>query len=282
VTDVVSVIEPDLNHLLGAYLQSLSLRAHPAPIAYRLVVVARSRGIPQRIARWARDLGICCELRPARSDNPYFNRWLALEAFEELRGASHVALLDWDILYAPGPRLPGPVDGLVCGRRNPPGMYRRLLPALRGALPPALASGDGDLASSVNGGVLVASGPALARVAEKSSEWAARLLDGLAACEPWEREQLVTSVAVGEVGLAPLEERWNVTPLSPVADDQVALWHYNDGLDASRKLKRNLLRPGFVEATCRGLAGRWPGAIGRFEALYAEACRQRLFRAFLH
>jgi hypothetical protein len=281
VTHVACVIEPDVNQLLGAYLQLLSLRPHPAPIAYHLVVVARSREIPQRMARWAGDLGMRGAVRPPHSENPYFNRWLGLDAHEVLRRAECVALLDWDIIAMPGARFPGPLEGKVHCRRNPPGMYRRLLAHIE-SRPAALASDDGDLASSVNAGVLIGGGPDLVRLARASAEWSARLRDDLASCEPWQHEQLATSLAVGEVGLAPLEERWNVTPLSPVPDDRIALWHYNDGHEATRRLKKDLIRPQSVAETCRELRARWPGAIGRFLELYDEACRQPLFRAFLH
>jgi hypothetical protein len=281
VTHVACVIEPDVNQLLGAYLQLLSLRHHVAPIGYHLVVVARSPEIPQRMARWADDLGMSCAVRPPRPENPYFNRWLCLDAHEALRQAECVALLDWDLIALPGAQLPGPPAGKVHCRRNPPGMYRGLL-ARPGSLPAALAGDDGDLLSSVNAGVLIGAGPDLVRLARASAEWWEQLRDDLAACAPWQREQLVTSLAVGEVGLAPLEERWNVTPLSAVPDDRIALWHYNDGHEDTRRMKKVLIRPRCVEEACRELRGRWPGAVGRFEELYAEACRQPLFRAFLH
>jgi hypothetical protein len=281
VTNVVSVIEPDINQLLGSYILYLSLRSHPALVDYHLVLVDRSAKVASQMVRWARDRGLRCESRPPRSDNPYFNRWLFLDAFESLRAAPHVVLLDWDITYIPDARLPDAVDGSVRGRLNPPWLYQRHVRALRGTLPPGVVSDGGDLSSSVNSGVLISSGAALARVAERSNAWAGQILRDGPPIEPWAREQLITSIAVGEVGLSPLDERWNVTPLSPVDDAATCLWHYNDSTHATRRLKRNLVRPKLVEEICRELSGRWPRTIACFQELYEEASRTEPFRAFL-
>src|SRR5262249_21264706 len=154
---------------------------------------------------------MCCEVRPPRSVNPYFNRWLCLDGHAVLREARCVALLDWDVLYMPGAPLPGAVEGRVMGRRNPSTMYRDLV-AGQGWLPAALQDYEGGLASSVNGGVLIAGGPELVRVARESDAWLSRLDGDLAMWEPWQVEQMVISIAVGAVGFAPLDDAWNVTP----------------------------------------------------------------------
>jgi hypothetical protein len=219
-------------------------------------------------------LGLECATLPPRSDNRYFNRWLCLDAFPSLRDAASVALLDWDIIQTSDLMLPAPVAGKVGCRPNPPFLYQRLVAALGAVLPRGLAGADGSLASSVNSGVILADGPTLARVAGASEAWDARLRGLLPGCAEWEREQLVTSVAVGEVGLAPLAPEWNVTPTSPVDDASTHLWHYNDGHPAAYRLKRNLARPEVVAACCRELAAAWPRSVIVFEALHTEVLGQ--------
>jgi hypothetical protein len=271
VIDVACVVEPDVHQVLGASILSLSLRSHPGPTAFHLVVIDRPMLDVSRLVGAARRLGLeCATLRP-RSDNRYFNRWLCLDAFPGLRDAACVALLDWDIIRTSDLPLPAPAAGKVGCRPNPPLLYQRLVTELGAVLPRRLAGADGSLASSVNGGVILGDGPTLARVAGASEAWDARLRGLLPACAEWEREQLVTSIAVGEVGLEPLASEWNVTPTSPVDDAATHLWHYNDGSPAAYRLKRNLARPEVVAACCRELAASWPRSVAVFEALHAEA-----------
>ena len=126
-THIVNVIEPNINHLLGSYLQYLSLRSHPAAWKYHLVVVDRlDKLTPLMIAR-AEELGMPCRATRPLSDNPYLNRWLFLTAHPSLREARRVVFVDWDIIYLPEKPLPAPRENQVLCRRNPVEMYRALV-----------------------------------------------------------------------------------------------------------------------------------------------------------
>jgi hypothetical protein len=279
----VNVIETDLNQVLGSYLQFLSLAAHPAPWTYHLVIVDRSPAVTAHFLHWAEALGMSCRARPAASAvTPYMNRWLFLEAFPELLAAEHVAFVDWDVIYVGPDTAPQAPAGQVLCRRNPPGMYRHLIRRLPPGIPDALLSRELDLFSSVNAGVVIGSGEILAECAARNRHWVQFVFEGLSAGHLTDKDQLAFSIAVGEVGWSRLADPWNVTPLSPVADGDVQLWHYNNSVQAMMRLKRELLQPASVAAICQEFAAAWPRAMRTFLALYEAARPKRPFHAFLH
>jgi hypothetical protein len=78
-------------------------------------------------------------------------------------------------------------------------------------------------------------------------------------------------MAIGQLDWSPLDSEWNVTPTSPTRDDAVILWHYNDGSELTRSLKRNLHRPDRTGELLAELAGRWPRQAERLAELRAAA-----------
>jgi hypothetical protein len=85
---------------------------------------------------------------------------------------------------------------------------------------------------------------------------------------------LAASLATGEAGLAPLGDEWNVTPQSPVPDSAVCLWHFNDAVAATRRIKRNLSNAEVVLASLETLEKKWPSTVQRFRDLYLEVMAQ--------
>jgi hypothetical protein len=170
----------------------------------------------------------------------------------------------------------------VLCRRNPLDMYRALVRDAQGVLPRTLISDELDLLSSVNAGVVIASGRVMQRLAEVNFHWVDRIFKALDFGHLTDKDQMAFSVAVGQVGLALLDNSWNVTPLSPVADADVDLWHYNNSVHDMVELKRQMLRPAVVRRTIDKFRGQWPRTMRTFEHLYAEATSAPALRAFLH
>jgi hypothetical protein len=283
VVHVANVIEADINQLLGACLQYLSLRDHPRPLEYYLVIVDRAAEITAQFVEWGRSWGLHCGAAPPASQQvPYLNRWLFQDVFPPLREAAHVVFLDWDIIYAGQQPIPAPRNaGQILCRRNPLDMYRALIRVIREQVPAKLLAEDLDLISSVNAGVIIGHGSALVEFAIRNRLWIERVFEALDFGHLTDKEQLAFSLAVGEFGLERLDDPWNVTPLSPVADRDVQLWHYNNSVYQMLQLKRQLVRPQQVRATCEHFAAQWPQTMGKFAAFYQEAIGCWPFPAFL-
>jgi hypothetical protein len=269
---IVSVIEPDAGQLVGAVMLWLSLGQSPTPHVYRLCIVERSPRAAELLEACS-ELGLSAGSAASRHANPFLNKWLIFDAFSGLREAGQVALLDWDMLLCAQSPLPGPGGAAIAARRNRSGMYRDLLASTVEPLPRSPALLWGRVRSSINGGVLVGSGASLQEVAERTTSWFAEISRRVPAEPVWKQDQLAVSIAVGEVGLTPLDRRWNVTPQShsSVADRDVCLWHYNDGVEATRQLKRCLRDPARARQQLSHLAARWPRTVAAFSARYDEA-----------
>ena len=269
---VATVIEPSIEQLIGALVLRQSLHSSPTPVEFRLCIVQRNAGISPLIEA-CKELGLSAVPSSPRYNNPFLNKWLIFDAFTDLRDEPHLLLADWDtVLCAPCP-LPGPYGSGIAARRNPKGMYRDLIGRALKPLPSTSTVYRGWVWTSINGGILAGVGKVLFKCAEKTASW----VDTLEKCLPdaphWKIEQLALSIAVGELGLVPLDKCWNVTPQfnSKVADKDVCLWHYNDGVEASYMLKRSLACPERVAKPLGQLAKRWPRSVDLFHGLYQDA-----------
>ena len=90
VTQVVNVIEPNLNQLWGSMMQYLSLPDTNVELQYHLVIVDRSPPLTQRFVQLAQQLGLNCAAAEPQTDNPFLNRWLFFDAFPSLVDAPRV------------------------------------------------------------------------------------------------------------------------------------------------------------------------------------------------
>jgi hypothetical protein len=268
---VVSVIEPDVNQLIGALVLQRSLARSPTPTTYRLVVVDRG---PQASALLDACAAVGLQAMGASPQhaNPFLNKWLIFGAFPDLLEQPHVLLLDWDIVLVGARELPGPVASGIAARPNRSGMYRQLIRELAEPLPRTRSIVLARVRSSINGGVLIGSGASLRRCGLKTIDWFGEVERRSPEAPVWEADQLALSIAAGEVGLSSPGKEWNVTPQpsSEVADKDVCFWHYNDGVEATRLLKRCLDEPGRAHEQLARVAGRWPTAVAVFSELYAE------------
>ncbi len=268
---VISVIEPNVGQLVGALMLWLSLRRSPTPSTFRLCIVLRESDITELIETCSA-LGLEFGVARPQHDNPFLNKWLAFDSFTGLREKPHVLLLDWDTLLCAPCALPGPFGSTITARRNPSGMYRDIIAQARKPLPRTPAIFWGRVRTSINGGVLIGPGDSLARCAEKTIAWVAEITRRAPVAPAWKVEQLALSIAVSEIGLSELNNRWNVTPQleSRVSDRDVCLWHYNDGVEGSYALKRCLDQPGLVKQHLEQFSTRWPRSVAAFSELYEE------------
>jgi hypothetical protein len=142
-----------------------------------------------------------------------------------------------------------------------------------------LARAQRNLRTSINGGVL-ASPPALLKRCANRTEFIITALreDGVTAAD-WQVEQFALSVAVGEIGFTPLDDRWNVTPVSPVDDRDVAFWHYNDSIEPTRRLKQSLDCPASVAELLRNLMSVGRARPKCFDAFIPKRSRRNRFNA---
>lgn len=268
---VVSVIEADVGQFIGALMLWRSLRQSLTPVIFRLCIVNRETDA-SGLLETCRVLGLEATGANPHHLNPFLNKWLALDAFTSLVEAPHLLLLDWDTVLCTPCTFPGPFKAAIAARRNPPGMYSDILNGAATPLPRTPAIRWGRVRSSINGGVLIGSGKNLSVCAQKTIAWVAEITKRVPAAPAWKVEQLALSMAVGEVGLTALDNRWNVTPQfeSKVNDSDVHLWHYNDGVEASYALKRCLCRPAQVQVQLLQLSVRWPRSAALFSRLYEE------------
>jgi hypothetical protein len=219
-----------------------------------------------------RALGVWAAAAAPRHDNPFVNKWLFLDAFSDIPDHGHVVLVDWDMLLCTPRPLPGPFGDAVAARRNPSGMYRKLIRAASDPLPHTATVIRGRVRTSVNGGIMIGSGGSLRRCEAAHVAWLAEVVRRVPDAPLWQVDQLAQSIAIGEVGLVQLDRRWNVTPQVniPVADGDVGLWHYNNGVEASRLLKQCLSEPARARVYLDQLSERWPRTVALFSELYAE------------
>lgn len=268
---VCCTIEPDIRHLIGSHVQSISFRRCPSPHRYFLCVVDHANGVSAQFVGWGRELGAACESRAPCSRNRYLNKFLVLEAFkEELKGRK-IALLDWDVIYTGHEPIPTPSDPVIAARPNPSDLYAHVLSSGPLAELAGVRGCAGELHSSVNSGVLIGSLEALFRCAARTDWFATVVGTSAVSCPEWMQEQLALSLALQETGFVRLEDSWNVTATSSVRDYHTQLWHYNDGAELTRVLKKRLNRPSEVGAILGQLEARWANPVAVFRGSYDPA-----------
>ena len=156
----------------------------------------------------------------------------------------------------------------LSARRNPEATYAEFAPRVSD-LAPGCWNGS-ELLCAINSGFALAAPATLSQMANRTFKLVAELEKRGLGDPPWHVEQLAASLAAGEVGLTSLGDEWNVTPQSPVPDSAVRLWHFNDAVAATRRIKRNLSDPEVVLASLATLEKKWPTTVRRFRDLYHE------------
>jgi hypothetical protein len=262
---LVCTIEPHLPQVIGAALQAFSVRAIPD---CRYVVRIVNGDLPQHNALISllRELGVAHRSLSVSSRNRYLNKWSELAP--EFLDARVAAVIDWDIINVSAHDLPVPPGRTVSARRNPEASYAEFADRVSG-LAPGCWNGS-ELLCAINSGFVLAAPAALAQMAKRTFTLVAELEKRGLGDPPWHVEQLAASLAAGEGGLTPLGNEWNVTPQSPVPDSAVRLWHFNDAVAATRRIKRNLSDPEVVLASLATLEKKWPTVVRRFRDLYHE------------
>ena len=268
---VVCTIEPDASQFIGATLLHRSLVANCAkPFDFRLTIVRRGSG-ETLLADLADSLGIAVRLAESDHANGFLNKWLGLDAHVDLRDAKHVACLDWDMLLARRCSLPGPFPKAIAARPNPRILYAARLASLKRRIAdPPLIESNFHVPSSINGGVLISSEEKLRQCGQATIRYENLIHSSTKDWELWEREQLALSLAVGEMGLHPLEPSWNATHRAEVRPEKIFLWHYNDGWEPTYQLKRCLHQPEQALALLRQIQSTRPEPVALFLQLYSR------------
>lgn len=248
-------------------MQRLSIADAQPSASWRLTIVDRGEKT-EAICRAADRAGIPARVAKPVGDNPFFNKWLFLQAWPDLAESTLVIYLDWDIVQVRFAPLPDISPGAVACRRNPADLYAFQIRQLSGAPDCPWATAEGLVRSSVNGGVIMADLATLRATAEITHRYLQHPRLQAAISAIWAREQIALSLAVGEIGLIPLDDAWNVTPLSDIGDGNAIYWHYNDSHEATRALKSRLLDPDQVRAHCRRIPARHHQAISKFMELH--------------
>ena len=268
---VVCTIEPDASQFIGASLLHRSLVANCAkPFDFRLTIIRRGSD-ETLLADLADSLGITVRLAESEYQNRFLNKWPGLDAHQDLRGAKHVACLDWDMLLVRRCSIPGPFRNAIGARQNPVDLYASRLASLerRIAGPPLIAS-NFQVRSSINGGLLIASEEQLRQCGQATIGYEARITSLTRDWEFWEREQLALSLAVGEIGLHTLDPAWNATRRANVRPEKISLWHYSDGWEPTMRLKRCLHRPEYALPLLRQIRSTRPNPVATCLQLYAR------------
>ena len=275
---VVCTIEPEASQFIGATLLHRSLIANGTkPFDFRLTIIRRASD-ETLLADLADSLGIKVRLAESEFQNRFLNKWPGLEAHEDLRGARHVACLDWDTLLVRRCSFPGPFPNAIGARPNPPDLYATRLAALKQRIAePPLIESNFHVPSSINGGVLIATETQLRQCGQATIRYEHRIRTATESWELWEREQLALSLAVGEIGLHPLDPSWNATQRADVRPDRISLWHYNDGWDLTLRLKRCLHVPEYALALLREIQMTRPQAVAACLHFYARILDEAWF-----
>jgi hypothetical protein len=268
---VVCTIEPEASQFIGASLLYRSLVANCSkPFDFRLTIVRRATD-ETLLADVADSLGITVRLAESEFENRFLNKWPGLDAHKDLRRAKHVACLDWDMLLVRRCSLPGPFPNAIAARPNPADLYAARLASLKRRIAgPPLIEPNFHVPSSINGGLLISSEERLRQCGQATMRYEALINSSTRGWEFWEREQLALSLAVGEIGLHPLDPAWNATQRASVRPEKISLWHYSDGWDLTFKLKRRLHQPEFALALLREIQSVRPKPIATYLQLYAR------------
>lgn len=270
-TFVVATIEPEPSAFIGACLLYRSLLQNSTGlVSFRLSIIRRGSH-ESELASLAAALGISVRLAASDHRNGFLNKWPGLAAHRDLRGAAHVVCLDWDALLLRRASLPGPFGSRIGARQNPTDLYARRLGALSQPIAgPPLVGRDFHVPSSINGGVLIGAEDQLRQCGEITIRYEGHLSGSGPNWELWEREQLALSLAVGELGLHPIDPRWNTTRRSNVPPAAIVLWHYSDGWPPTLRLKRCLHRPEYATALLREIQMELPEPASIFLRFYSQ------------
>jgi hypothetical protein len=268
---IVCTIEPEPNQFIGAALLHRSLVAnHTKAFDFRLTIVRRSSN-EMFLADLADSFGIKVRLAQTDHSNGYLNKWSGLGAHTDLRGAKHVACLDWDVLLMRRCSFPEPSPNSISARPNPPDLYAVRLAALKKRIAgPPLIQSNFHVPSSINGGVLIGSEKSLRECGQATIRFEKLIHSCTRNWELWEREQLALSLAVGKIGRRPLEPAWNATQRADVQPERICLWHYSDGWNLTWRLKRCLHRPVDALALLREMQTARRGPIAVFLHFYGR------------
>lgn len=279
-THVVCAIEDSIAQLIGAYMQFLSFQDCGCSPEYVLTIVTDGF-LSARVLGIGQNLGMKCRIAKPVDPNRYLNKFLALNALS-VHATVTAMLVDWDILGMGSGCLPASVGPGVAARLNPANLYaEETAESYSASLPRRPCKTPLQIPTSVNGGVLAGTSDALVRLANRARAVVREDPVAISMQAPWKQEQYAISIALRDVGLIPLGDEWNATPLSPVEPAAVRLWHYNDSVWWTRRLKSSLVSPLTVQQLlCSNLSDDSP-LRARFLALYAKAIEQRPLRMFL-
>lgn len=278
---VVNVIETRVNQLLAVVIQVRSLQQQGLTFEHSLFVIDRDTNSTLPFLKLADRLSFHCRPATPVGKNPFLNKWAFWDQAPELLHVENIALLDWDIAMVSPACWPEIQPTGVHARANPVEMYRATCLANPHLLAERAVEESGDVPTSINAGMLFASGGELHRYAQAHLRVYERIGNRHHEMPDWEREQLAASIALCEVGWNRLPDAWNVTPHSPVDDSDVIAWHYNDGHDATRRLKQSLLSTERVADCCRELQSRWNLTLKSFKDVYDDAITEPAFQPFL-
>lgn len=275
---VVCTIEPDASQFIGASLLHRSLVANCAkPFDFRLTIIRRGTD-ETLLADLADSLGITVRLATSQHQNRFLNKWPGLDAHKDLRGEKHVACLDWDMLLVRRCSFPGPFPNEIGARLNPADLYANRLASLKRRIAgPPLIDLNFNVPTSINGGLLVSNVELLRRCGQATVRYENLIHSTTRDWEFWEREQLALSLAVGEIGLQPLDPSWNATRRAKIRPEKIALWHYSDGWETTMRLKRCLHRPEYALALLRQIQSTCSHPVATFLELYARTLDQPWF-----
>jgi hypothetical protein len=278
-TFVVCTIEPDASQFIGAILLHRSLVANGAkPFDFRLTIVRRGSD-ETLLADLADSFGIKVRLTESHFQNPFLNKWPGLAAHKDLRGAKHVVCLDWDMLLVRRGSFLAPNPNAITARPNPRDLYAARLATLKRRIAgPPLIEPNFHVPSSINGGLLIASERQLRRCGRATIRYEELIGSSTQNWDPWEREQLALSLAVGEIGLHPLDPSWNATHRADVRPERIFLWHYNDGWQPTYRLKRCLQMSADALASLREIQRTRPNPVAVFLQHYARILDEPWFQ----
>lgn len=262
--------------MIGAALQRLSLLRLDPSLQHKLVIV---RPKSDRLALQGECLHSFSEIQHVTPHplNRYFNKWSFLGRDAQHSGKP-ILYLDWDVVATancPLNDLASLDADAIWARPGPCQMYRSLLTQLQVSQEDRTGMVETlDELASVNAGLFFGSESQLRELADLAYRYFEHL-NNLKTGEPaWKLEQFAACLALGDVNWRPLDDSWNVTPLSPVDDHDVRFWHYNDGDPRTLRLKRCLTSPDEVERLIHQLSPTWPSTLKHFQVLYQEACRE--------
>jgi hypothetical protein len=278
-TFFVCTIEPDPSHFIGAVLLHRSLVANCGkPFDFRLTLIRRGSD-DALFADLADSLGIKVRLAESHFQNPFLNKWPGLAAHKDIRGAKHVVCLDWDMLLVRPGAFSAPFPNAITARPNPRDMYAARLAALKRRIAePPLIDSNFHVPSSINGGLLIGSEEQLRRCGQSTIRYEELIGSSTQNWDLWEREQLALSLAVGEIGLHPLDPSWNATHRAEVRPEKIFLWHYNDGWQPTFRLKRCLQTPPDALARLREIQVIRPKPVAVFLQHYGRILEEPWFQ----